>query len=146
MALLVRRWETVRAGRRPVRPDRRRAGARQVAADRGVSLPAARDAAHLGRMELLAASAEHAAASDRRMGPPAVWRRGRLRPSGGSPTSKTRSRWSSSIRRRTSPLLAPLVDIPLPPDRASNSAPEELRRRQLAAMTAWVLAGARSSR
>ena len=40
------------------------------------------------------------------------------------------------------PLLAPLVDIPLPPDRAPSSAPEELRRRQLAAMTAWVLAGA----
>ena len=42
------------------------------------------------------------------------------------------------------PLLAPLVDIPLPPGRAVNFSPEELRRRQLAAMTAWVLAGARS--
>ena len=42
------------------------------------------------------------------------------------------------------PLLAPLVDIPLPPDRAASFPPEELRRRQLAAMTAWVLAGARS--
>jgi class 3 adenylate cyclase/tetratricopeptide (TPR) repeat protein len=42
------------------------------------------------------------------------------------------------------PLLAPLVDIPLPPDRATNLPPEELRRKQLAAMTAWVLAGARS--
>jgi class 3 adenylate cyclase len=41
-------------------------------------------------------------------------------------------------------LLATLVDIPLPPDRATNLPPEELRRRQLAAMTAWVLAGARS--
>jgi class 3 adenylate cyclase/predicted ATPase len=42
------------------------------------------------------------------------------------------------------PLLAPLVDIPLPPGRAANMSPEELRRRQLAALTAWVLAGARS--
>jgi tetratricopeptide (TPR) repeat protein len=42
------------------------------------------------------------------------------------------------------PLLAPLVDIPLPEERAAKLAPEELRRRQLAAMTAWVLAGARS--
>jgi class 3 adenylate cyclase/predicted ATPase len=42
------------------------------------------------------------------------------------------------------PLLAPLVDIPLPPGRAANFPPEELRRRQLAAMTAWVVAGARS--
>jgi class 3 adenylate cyclase len=42
------------------------------------------------------------------------------------------------------PLLAPLVDIPLPPERAASFPPEELRRRQLAAMRAWVLAGARS--
>jgi predicted ATPase len=42
------------------------------------------------------------------------------------------------------PLLAPLVDIPLPPERAANFPPEELRRRQMAAMTAWALAGARS--
>ena len=42
------------------------------------------------------------------------------------------------------PLLAPLVDIPLPPGRAAHFPPQELRRRQLAAMTAWVLAGARS--
>ena len=42
------------------------------------------------------------------------------------------------------PLIAPLVDIPLPPERAANLPPEELRRRQLAAMTALVLAGARS--
>ena len=42
------------------------------------------------------------------------------------------------------PLLAPLVEIPLPPERAASFPPEELRRRQLAAMTALVLAGARS--
>jgi predicted ATPase len=42
------------------------------------------------------------------------------------------------------PLLAPLVDIPLPAARATNLAPEELRRRQLEAVVAWVLAGARS--
>src|SRR5271169_999078 len=42
------------------------------------------------------------------------------------------------------PLLAPMVDIPLPKERATNFAPEELRRRQLAAMTAWILASART--
>ena len=42
------------------------------------------------------------------------------------------------------PLLAPLVDIPLPPERALALAPEELRRRQLAAILAWFLAGARA--
>jgi predicted ATPase len=42
------------------------------------------------------------------------------------------------------PLLAPLVDIPLPVARAVNLPPEALRRRQLEAVVAWVLAGARS--
>jgi hypothetical protein len=42
-------------------------------------------------------------------------------------------------------LLAPLLDIPLSSERALALAPEELRRRQLAALTAWVLAGARVS-
>jgi class 3 adenylate cyclase len=42
------------------------------------------------------------------------------------------------------PLFAPLVDIPLPAGRTAHLPPEELRRKQLAAMTAWVLAGARA--
>ena len=42
------------------------------------------------------------------------------------------------------PLIAPLVDIPLPEERAAKFAPEELRRRQLAALVTWFLAGARS--
>ena len=41
------------------------------------------------------------------------------------------------------PLLAPLLDIPLPEARAPKLAPEELRRRQMAAILAWLLAGAR---
>jgi class 3 adenylate cyclase len=42
------------------------------------------------------------------------------------------------------PLIAPLVEIPLPEERAAKLAPEELRRRQLPALASWVLAGARS--
>jgi DNA-binding response OmpR family regulator/class 3 adenylate cyclase/predicted ATPase len=42
------------------------------------------------------------------------------------------------------PLLAPVIDAPLPPSRAPNLSPEELRSRQLAAITDWVLAGARA--
>jgi class 3 adenylate cyclase len=42
------------------------------------------------------------------------------------------------------PLLAPLLDIPLPQERASTLAPEELRLRQLAALTNWVIASART--
>jgi class 3 adenylate cyclase/predicted ATPase len=41
------------------------------------------------------------------------------------------------------PLLAPLLEIPLPQERASTLAPEELRRRQLTALTSWIMAGAR---
>ena len=40
-------------------------------------------------------------------------------------------------------LLAPLLDIPVPVERQLALAPEELRRRQLAALTAWVMASAR---
>jgi class 3 adenylate cyclase/predicted ATPase len=42
------------------------------------------------------------------------------------------------------PLLAPLLDIPLPRDRAPTLELEELRRRQLTALTNWVMAGART--
>jgi len=40
------------------------------------------------------------------------------------------------------PLLAPLLDIPLPQERAPTLAPEELRRRQLAALTTMLMASA----
>ncbi len=42
------------------------------------------------------------------------------------------------------PLIAPLVNVPLLEGRMAKLAPEELRRRQLAALVAWILAGARS--
>src|ERR1700733_14314037 len=41
------------------------------------------------------------------------------------------------------PLVAPLVDIPLPKERVPTFAPEELRRRQFAALSNWVMAGAK---
>jgi class 3 adenylate cyclase len=41
-------------------------------------------------------------------------------------------------------LIAPLVHIPLPTDRVPKLGPEELRRRQLAAVTTWFFAGART--
>src|SRR5262245_57809188 len=47
-------------------------------------------------------------------------------------------------RAENAPLLAPLLDIPLPQERVSTLAPEELRRRQLTALTNWVMAGART--
>src|SRR5271167_2969254 len=42
------------------------------------------------------------------------------------------------------PLLAPVIDAPLPPERIPKLSPEELRSRQLAALAAWVLAGTRT--
>ena len=144
IAMLMRRWERARAGRRPVGADRRRAGIGQVAPDRGISCPAARDAAHLGRMELLAALAEHAAASDRRLGPPAVRRRrcarraasrgpgefaGADQARSGGECPRCSRRCSTYRCRRNARLALP---------------PEELRRRQLAALTNWVMAGARA--
>ena len=44
----------------------------------------------------------------------------------------------------SAPLLAPLLDIPLPPERSLELMPEELRRRQLAAVTNLVIASART--
>ena len=41
------------------------------------------------------------------------------------------------------PLLAPLLDMPLPKERVLTLAPEELRQRQFAALTAWTIASAR---
>jgi class 3 adenylate cyclase/predicted ATPase len=41
------------------------------------------------------------------------------------------------------PLLAPLLDIPLPKERMVTLAPEELRRRQFGALTGWTIASAR---
>jgi class 3 adenylate cyclase/predicted ATPase len=40
-------------------------------------------------------------------------------------------------------LLAPLLDMPLPKERVLTLAPEELRRRQFAALTGWTIASAR---
>ena len=64
-------------GRRTAGDDRGRAGIGQIPPARGISCPARRHPTHLGRVELLAASAEHATAPDRRMGPPALRRRRR---------------------------------------------------------------------
>jgi class 3 adenylate cyclase len=41
-------------------------------------------------------------------------------------------------------LIAPLMDIPLPKERAPSLSPEELRHRQLAALTNWLIAGAKT--
>ncbi|MDE3175032.1 MAG: AAA family ATPase [Pseudomonadota bacterium] len=42
------------------------------------------------------------------------------------------------------PLLAPIIDLPLPSARELKLPPEELRRRQMAAIAEWILAGAKT--
>ena len=80
--------------------------------------------------------------------PIAEW--GRLRFGADAPAEQRLADLENTLRligldpAEYAPLLAPLVDIPLPEDRVAKLAPEELRRRQLAAMTAWILAGART--
>ena len=130
--------------RRPARADRRRARPRQVAPHRGVPSRTGGDPAYLGRMERLAALAEHAAASNCRMGSAAI-----RRPDVRRRTTPRRPRGTLRlIRPRPSGTRAPARAARRHPA-AAKTAPrdllaEELRRRQLAAMIAWVLAGARS--
>jgi hypothetical protein len=90
-------------------------------------------------MELLTAIAEHTATSG-----------GRQRFGGADvPAEQRLADLESSLAQvkldpaANAPLLAPLLDIPLPQERTSTLAPEELRRRQLAALTAWSIASAR---
>ncbi len=42
------------------------------------------------------------------------------------------------------PVIAPLLDIPLPASGVETAAPDELRRRQLAAIESWILASSRA--
>jgi class 3 adenylate cyclase/predicted ATPase len=46
--------------------------------------------------------------------------------------------------REFAPLLAPLIDIPVPPERLPSLPPDEVQSRQLAAMVAMTMAGARA--
>jgi Adenylate and Guanylate cyclase catalytic domain len=79
IAMLMRRWERARQDDGQLGNDRRRAWHRQVASDRGISRSDGWCAAHLGGMELFAASPKHASAPYRRMGPHAFRRCRRAR-------------------------------------------------------------------
>jgi hypothetical protein len=82
-------------------------------------------------MELVTTSHEHAASSYRRMGPPAFW-------GADIPADRRLAEFENTLAlikldpEENVPLLAPLLDIPLPPRRALALSPAELRRRQLA--------------
>ena len=96
----------------------------------------------MDRMEFVAALAEYAAASC------PGWGRARF---GGPEVAPERRLAELELvlahikldAAEYAPLLAPLVDIPVPPERLPSIPPDEVQRRQLAAMVAWAMAGAR---
>ena len=139
---MARRWERATSGRGPIRPDRWRTGSRQVATHRRVSIRLAETPHTWVEWSAVAAAAEYPAAPGHRMGPATIRRAEspreqrladlegtlaahRPRPSRTCPVACAARRHRAAARSR--------FEFP----------PEELRRRQLAAMTAWVVAGAR---
>ena len=123
------------AGRRTIGADRRRAWAGQVSPDRGVSRPTARDAAHLGRVELLRSSCR----TRRCIRSPNGAGNGSVAPtflpSGVWQTWRTRWLRSNLTRQKISHCSRRSSIFRSRKDRAPPLTAEELRRRQLAALT-----------
>ena len=130
-------------GRRPAGDDCGRARTRKIAPDRRISCPALATRRTPGsngaarsfcKTRRCIRSPNGAASASAAMTYP---------PSGASPSWRVRSSQVKLDPAENVPLLAPLLDIPLPQDRTPTLAPEELRRRQLAALTNWAMASAK---
>ena len=142
LALLRRRWDRARegAGQFTFIVGEPGIGKSRLVEEFRATL--GRDATHLCRILVVATPAEYA------LHPIAEW--GRQRFGADEPADRRLADLENTLRligldpAEHAPLTAPLVDIPLPEERAAKFAPEELRRRQLAALVAWFLAGARS--
>jgi tetratricopeptide (TPR) repeat protein len=142
LVLLARRWDSVRAGEGQLV---------LIVGEPGLGKSRLIDEFHSQLAETAHTWVEWGASQllqNTALHPIAEW--GRLRFSADAPPDQRLADLEGTLRSigldpaEHTPLLAPLVDIPLPTNRVPNFVPEELRRRQLAAMTGWVLAGARS--
>src|SRR6202020_205894 len=94
-------------------------------------------------MGLVTIAAEHGAPSVGRMGEATIWR-ARGRPGIAACRSRIHPHPSEARFGGVCAAARALLDIPNASVDAPEFAPDELRRRQLAAMVAWVLAGARA--
>ena len=124
--LLARRWDRARKGEGQLALIVGEPGLGKSQADGGVSRPPRRDAAHLGRVVVVAAVAEHAAAPDRRMGPPALRRGPARRTALGRPREHSGSDRPGPNRIRASaraPGRCPLARGPGSETRARGVAP-----------------------
>ena len=142
LGLLARRWESVRAGEGQLV---------MIVGEPGLGKSRLIEEFHAQLVETPHSWVEWSASQllqNTPLHPVSEW--GRLRFGADAPARERLADLEGTLRLigldpfEHAPLLAPLVDIPLPPGREAALAPEELRRRQLAALVAWVLAGARS--
>jgi hypothetical protein len=142
LGLLARRWDSVRAGEGQLV---------LVVGEPGLGKSRLVDELHARLAETPHTWVEWSASQllqNTPLHPIAEW--GRLRFGADAPAEQRLADLEGTLRligldpSENASLLAPLVDIPLPADREAAFAPEELRRRQLTALVAWVLAGARS--
>ena len=142
LALLTRRWERARAGEGQVV---------QIVGEPGIGKSRLLDEfrAKLGETpHTWAVWSASQLLKNTPLHPVAEW--GRFRFGGDLPPEQRLADLEGTLRLigldpvEYAPLIAPLVDIPLPPGSLPNFSPDETRLRQLTAIVAYALAGARS--
>ena len=123
-------------GRGPIRADRRRARPRQIAPDRD-SLPTVRNPTYLGWNLVVRSSCKAHRFTQSLIGDVSVSAVRIWPPKSGLADLENTLALVKLDPFENATLLAPLLDIPLPTNRVLRLPPEELRRRQLAALANW---------